>query len=131
MWGAEYFHNYILGINFIVVTDHKALVSLLNGSNKENKTLFSRLTGWLDRLIPFDFQIEHKTGTKIGLAGYLSRHPTKEAAPISTFDNMCTVAKNFLKHTALGFGKSIASRGSKTGNNISKGPHVKAKVSNL
>ena len=55
--------------------------------------MFSRLTRWLDRLIPFDFQMEHKTGAKIGLAGYLSRHPRNEATPSSTYDNLFTVAK--------------------------------------
>ena len=33
-----------------MVTDHKALVSLLNGNNKKNKTLFSRLTRWILQL---------------------------------------------------------------------------------
>ena len=62
VWGAEYFRIYIPGRSFTVITDHKALISLLNGNNKKNKTLFSRLTRWLDRLIPFDFVIEHKPG---------------------------------------------------------------------
>ena len=66
--GAEYFCNYVLGRKFLIVLDHKALVSLLNGNNKKNKIRFSRLTRWLDRLIPFDFQVEHKPGAKIGLA---------------------------------------------------------------
>ena len=77
--GAEYFRNYILGRNFLIVTDHKALISLLNGNKKTNMTMFSRLTRWLDRLIPFGFQVEHKPGAKIGLADYLSCHPSKEA----------------------------------------------------
>ena len=111
VWGAEYFRNYILGRSFLIVTDHKALISLLNGNNKKNKTMFSRLTRWLDRIIPFDFQIEHKPGAKIGLADYLSRHPSREATPISTYDNMFTVAKINLIRTALGF-------------NTSKGPNT-------
>ena len=44
VWGSEYFRNYIFGRQFTVVTDHKALVTLLNGNNKKNKTMFSRLT---------------------------------------------------------------------------------------
>ena len=66
--GAEYFRNYVLGRKFLIVTDQKALLSLLNGNKKKNKTTFSRLTRWLDRLIPFDFQEEHKPGAKLGLA---------------------------------------------------------------
>ena len=126
MWGAEYFRNYILGRNFLIVTDHKALISLLNGNNKKNKTMFSRLTRWLDRLIPFYFQIEHKPGAKIGLADYLSRHPCNEATPISTYDNMFTVAKIKLIRAALGFNKNNASRGYKSSNYQFKGPHIKA-----
>ena len=68
VWVAEFFGNYILGRNFIVVTDHKALISLLNGNNKKNKTVVSRLTNWLDRLIPFDLHLEHKPGAKTGQA---------------------------------------------------------------
>ena len=41
VWGAEYFRNYSLGRKFLIVTNHKALVSLLNGKNKKNKTMFS------------------------------------------------------------------------------------------
>ena len=103
----------------MIVTDHKALISLLNGNNKKNKTMFSRLTRWLDRLIPFDFRIEHKPGAKIGLADYLSRHPSREATPISTYDNMFTVAKINLICIALGFNTS---KGYKSSNNKSKGP---------
>ena len=82
--------------------------------------MFSRLTRWLDRLIPFDFRIEHKPGAKIGLEDYLSRLPSREATPISTYDNMLTVAKINLIRTALGFNTS--SRGYKSFNNKSKGP---------
>ena len=81
------------GRKFLIVTDHKGLVSLLNGNNKKNKTMFSRLTRWLDRLIPFDFQVEHKPAAKIGFADYLSRHPSSDAKPVSTYDSMFTVAK--------------------------------------
>ena len=41
----------------------------------KNKSMVSRLTRCLDRLIPFDFEVEHKTGAKSGWAHYLSRNP--------------------------------------------------------
>ena len=88
--------------------------------------MFSRLTRWLDRLIPFDFRIEHKPGAKIGFADYLSRHPIREATPISTYDNMFTVAKINLIRTALGFNDSNTSRGHKSSKYKSKGPHITA-----
>ena len=119
VWGAECFRNYILGRSFLIVTDHKALISLLHGNNNKNKTMFSRLTRWLDRLIPFGFRIEHKPGAKIGLADYLLRHPSREATPISTYDNMFTVAKINLICAALGINTS---KGYKLSNNKSKGP---------
>ena len=111
VWGAEYFQNYVLGRNFSIVTDHKALESLLNGNNKKNKTMFSRLTRWLDRHIPFDFQVEQKPGAKIGLADYLSRHPSLDAKPVSNYDSMFTVAKITRIRSALGFENEFFSKG--------------------
>ena len=72
--------------------------------------MFSRLTRWLDRLIPFDFQVEHKPGAKIGLADYLSRHPSLEPQPVSTYDSMFTVAKISRIRSALGFKKKPFSK---------------------
>ena len=88
--------------------------------------MFSRLTRWLDRLIPVDFRIEHKPGAQIGLTDYLSLHPSREATPISTYDNMFTFAKINLIRTALGFNVSNTSRGYKSSNYKSKGPHITA-----
>ena len=63
------------GINFGVVSD-LALQSVLK-SNKGNKTFSSRLTRWVDRLLPFDFNVVHEPGRTLGLADYLSRHPAE------------------------------------------------------
>ena len=57
------------------MSDHKALQSVLK-ANKGNKTFSSRLTRWVDRLFPFDFSVIHALGRTIGLADYLSRHPS-------------------------------------------------------
>ena len=75
--------------------------------------MFSQLTRWLDRLIPFDFEVEHMPGAKIGLADYLSRHPNSEAKPMSVYNIMLTVAKNTSIESALGY-KTDLSMGSET-----------------
>ena len=64
------------GVPFGIVSDHKALQSV-SKSNKGNKTYSSRLTRWVDRLLPFDFSIVHTPGRTLGMADYLSRHPSK------------------------------------------------------
>ena len=75
VWSVEHFENYVYGVRFGVVSDHKALQSVLK-SNKGNKTYSSRLPRWADRLLPFDFSIVHKPGRTLGMADYLSRHPS-------------------------------------------------------
>ena len=76
VWAIEHFKNYFFGIKFQVVSDNKALATVLKG-NKSNKTYSSRLTRWVDRLLPFDFEIFHAPGNTIGIADYLSRHPSQ------------------------------------------------------
>ena len=111
VWGANYFQNYVLGRKFYVITDHKVLFSLLNRNKKKNKTTFNRLTRWLDRLIPFQFEVEHKPGAKIGLADYLCRNPNDAAVPVSVYDSMFTVAKIRSKRIALGYDQNSSTVG--------------------
>ena len=50
------------------------------------------LTGWVDRLLPFDFYIEHIPGAKMGLVGYISRQPNQEAKVTNKSDEEFAVA---------------------------------------
>ena len=75
VWGIEHFKNHVYGVQFKVNSDHKALMSVLK-PNRGNKTFSSRLTRWVDRLQPFDFVV-HVAGRTLGMADYLSRHPTE------------------------------------------------------
>ena len=65
VWSIEHFKHYLYGKRFVVVTDHRALLSILK-DNRGNKTYESRLTRWLDRLLPFDFELEHLAGKDMG-----------------------------------------------------------------
>ena len=91
VWAIDHFKYYLCGCRFTLITDHQALVSALN-SNRSNKTYQSRLTRWIDRLIPFDFDIKHLSGSKMVLIDYFSRHPVGKPQPPSYWDEHFVVA---------------------------------------
>ena len=90
---TERFRNYICGRYFTVISDHKALLKLLNSSPKGNKTFFSQLNRWYDRLVPYDFKLERGHRSKMGMADYLSRFRSAAAPETSHYDDSFTVAK--------------------------------------
>ena len=73
------------------MTDHRALLSVLK-SHRSNKSYNSRLTRWIDRLLPFDFNIEHIPGTRMGSVDYISRQPNQKAKSITQYDEEFMVA---------------------------------------
>ena len=75
VWAVENFRNYVYGAELEVVSDHKALTSILKG-NGANKTFSSRFARWVDRLSQFHFIVIHEPGRTLGIAYYLSRHPS-------------------------------------------------------
>ena len=91
VWAIDYFKYYLFVKSFIVLTDHKALLSVLK-SHRSNKSYNSRLTRWTDRLLPFDFNIEHILGTRMGLIEYISRQPNQKAKSITQYDEEFMVA---------------------------------------
>ncbi len=82
----------MLGRYFTIRTDHRALLSALK-SNRGNKTSFSRLARWVDRILPFTFDFEHIAGKNMGWADYMSRHPSGKAHAISPYDQSFSIAK--------------------------------------
>ena len=65
---VHYFAHYLYGSSFEVVTDHKALVSLLH-----SRVLNRRLHGWMLQLLQFDFVITYRPGAENSDADALSR----------------------------------------------------------
>ena len=62
----EHFKYYLYGSHFMLQTDHQALLSALK--NRGNKTYQSRLTRWVDRLLPFLLAVEYVSGKNLGFA---------------------------------------------------------------
>ena len=89
VWSVEY---YLYGKPFTAITDHNALLSIMR-ENRSNKSYNSRLTRWVDRLIPLDFSTDHLPGSKMGLVDCISRDPQQKAVNISIYDEQFLLAK--------------------------------------
>ena len=79
------------GKEFTVITDHRALLSILK-EHRSNKSYNSRLSRWVDRLLPYQFSIEHLLGAKMGLVDYISRNRYQPAKSVSKYDEELLVA---------------------------------------
>ena len=66
VWASEHFGNYLYGAEFEIVSDQKALRLALS-ANHSNKTMHSRLSRWVNKLLPFNFKISHIPGKDMGL----------------------------------------------------------------
>ena len=96
---------YLLGKRFVILSDHKVIVSALNETYGK-KSYQSRLSRWEDRLIPFDYQIEHIPGSSLGIVAlgivdYMSRHPTFEAPLPPSHDELFVIKSIQAFHNAL------------------------------
>ncbi len=72
-WACEKFRTYLMGLTFLVETDHKPLVPLL--STKHLDSLPPRLIRFRLRLSHFSYTIEHVPGKLLYTADVLSRAP--------------------------------------------------------
>ncbi len=79
-WATEYFKHNLLGRQFTIETDHKALVSVC-GKHRRFKDYSPRLTRWQMRLLPYDFTVKYVPGSQMGITDYLSRDPISPAPP--------------------------------------------------
>ena len=59
---------------------------------RSNKSYNIRLTRWVNRLLPFDLNIEHIPGAKMGLVDYIFRQPNQEAKVTNKYDEEFAVA---------------------------------------
>ena len=75
VWSLEHFKFYLYGSEFILQTYYQAMLTALK-EDRGNKTYQSRLTRWADRLLPFQFTVEHVPGkNKHGLCRLLKQKP--------------------------------------------------------
>ena len=89
VWSKEYIKNYLYGKEFPIITDHRALLSILK-EHRSNNSYNSLLSRWVDRLLPYQFKIGQLPGAKMGVVDYISRNPSQKS--ISKYDEELLVA---------------------------------------
>ena len=81
-----------------MITGHRDLLSILK-ENLSNKSYNSRLTRWIGRLLPFQFDIETLPRAEMGLLDYISRDPNQKAKKVSAYDVTQSNASTCLRTT--------------------------------
>ena len=80
----EYFKDYLYGKVFSIITDHRIVLSILK-EHRSNKSYNSRLSRWVDRLLPYQFKIEHLPVAKMDLVNYISRNSYQPSKSFSKY----------------------------------------------
>ena len=92
------FQIFLYEKQFKIITDHSTLHSILK-EHGCNKSYNSRLTRWVERLLIFQYEIEHLPGAKIGLLNFIFRHPNQKAKKISALmRNLWRLKLNLFPH---------------------------------
>ena len=87
---------------FSILTDHEVLIGA-SKYDKSTQTAQYRLTRWAEKLLPFDFTVEHLPGNEMGFVDYLSKHPSGEPEPVSHDDENFFISSVNQITTLLGF----------------------------
>lgn len=75
VFGVQRFHTYLYGRKFILITDHKPLVTLFS-PNKQLPTMTAhRIQRWAIILMAYQFEIKYRRSSEHGNADALSRLP--------------------------------------------------------
>lgn len=74
-WGVRKFFPYLYGRKFILITDHKPLVSIFNPSKSLPNISATRLLNYALFLSGFDYKIEYRRTSEHCNADFLSRFP--------------------------------------------------------
>lgn len=74
VWAMQRLRHYLVGQQFVVVTDCSAVASLTS------PTATGQIARWMDRIAEFTFTVKHRPGTGMAHVDALSRAPTEHEA---------------------------------------------------
>ena len=124
VWAVEHYKNYLYGSEFEVITHHKALLCAPS-PNHGNKTYHSRLTRWVDRLLPLNFTIKHLAGKDMGFTDLISRIVSGKSLPISHYDKEFVVANINKINKSVNPSEKQRITGSAIGSNLENSDYAK------
>uniref|UniRef100_A0A224Z9X1 RNA-directed DNA polymerase n=1 Tax=Rhipicephalus zambeziensis TaxID=60191 RepID=A0A224Z9X1_9ACAR len=84
VWGMEHFRLYLCGTKFLLLTDHKPLVSILGNPKSVPSARIQRLAL---RIQQYAFDVQHTAGSS-NPSDYLSRHPVPFEKPGRQIDKV-------------------------------------------
>ena len=98
-WAVKRLHKYLFGTQFLIITDHESLKHIFSPAASVNRSTSSMLQRWAVTLSGYNYKIEHRSGSKIPHADFLSRYsfqnePPKEAT--SHFVSPMPISRNDL-----------------------------------
>lgn len=76
-WACEMFRDYLVGLHFLIETDHKPLVPLLTSKNLDELPI--RIQCFRLRLMRFSYSMSHVPGKDLIMADTLSRAPVSNS----------------------------------------------------
>ncbi|KAL7725183.1 hypothetical protein ACLKA6_017339 [Drosophila palustris] len=104
IFGVKKFHQYLYGRKFILITDHKPLVTIFNPSKHLPTMTSNRLQRWAIILMAYNFEIKYRSTAAHGNADALSRllissdaKFDKEEACYNVVDISCPINIDIIK----------------------------------
>ncbi|XP_055350040.1 uncharacterized protein K02A2.6-like [Paramacrobiotus metropolitanus] len=79
VFGVKRFHQYLYGREFVLLTDHKPLVTVFGSKKGVPVVTANRLQQWAIVLMGYTFRIEYRRTSDFGQADGLSRLPIKSS----------------------------------------------------
>ena len=96
----EHYKNYLYGSEFEIITEYEALLAALSPYH-ESKTYQSRLTRWVDHLLPFNFTIKQLAGKDMGFTDLILRFSSGKAISPSHYEEEFVIATTKKIYNAL------------------------------
>ena len=90
VWACEYFHLYLFGQTFTVISDHKPLEGIFNRPTSHTN---ARIERWNMRLQSYDFDLKYRPGAD-NPADFLSRHPVLSSSAKTAHEK--TIAEEYV-----------------------------------